>query len=94
MYKLFGHPIYTIINNHGNISFLDSPFGDIFNWNEQESNWQLSNVTKINLDTSDFCIDFPEKNYFMLPERRSLESAYTACKIMGKIVNRGHAQTM
>ena len=92
--NFLGHPMYTLINNHGKISFLESPFGDIFNWNEQESNWQLSNVTKINLDTSDFCLDFPDKNYFMLPERRSLESAYAACKIMGKVNNRVHVQTM
>ena len=64
--------------------FSDSPLGDVFNWNEQESNWELSNVIKIQLDTSDFCVDFPDKNYYMLPERRSLESGYAACKIMGK----------
>ena len=57
--------------------------GDIFNWNAEESNWELSNVDKIELDTSDFCVDFPDKNYYMLPERRSLESGDAACNIMG-----------
>ena len=57
--------------------------GDIFNWNAEESNWELSNVVKIELDTSDFCVDFPDKNYYMLPERRSLESGDAACNIMG-----------
>ena len=36
--------------------------GDIFDWNKQEKNWKLSNVRKFELDTSDFCIDFPDKN--------------------------------
>ena len=57
--------------------------GSIFNWNAEESNWELSNVIKIELDTSDFCVDFPVKNYYMLPERRSLESGDAACNIMG-----------
>ena len=57
--------------------------GDVFNWNAEEDNWDLSNVEKIPLDTSDFCVDFPDKNYYMLPERRSLESGYIACQIMG-----------
>ena len=65
------------------IPFLDSPMGDVFNWNAEEMNWDLSNVEKIPLDTSDFCVDFPDKNYYMLPERRSLESGYVACQIMG-----------
>ena len=64
--------------------FLDAPLGDVLNWNEAE--WELSNVKRIDLDTSDFCIDFPEKNYFMIPERRSLESGYDVCHILG-IVN-------
>ena len=62
---------------------FDSPMGDVFDWNKEEKNWKLSNVAKIELDTSDFCIDFPDKNYFMLPERRSLESGQFACAIMG-----------
>ena len=57
--------------------------GDILNWNEAE--WELSNVKRIDLDTSDFCIDFPEKNYFMIPERRSLESGYDVCHILGTV---------
>ena len=57
--------------------------GDILNWNEAE--WELSNVKRLDLDTSDFCIDFPEKNYFMIPERRSLESGYDVCHILGTV---------
>ena len=57
--------------------------GDVLNWNEAE--WELSNVKRIDLDTSDFCIDFPEKNYFMIPERRSLESGYDVCHILGTV---------
>ena len=63
--------------------FLDAPLGDVLNWNEAE--WELSNVKRIDLDTSDFCIDFPEKNYFMIPERRSLESGYDVCHILGTV---------
>ena len=63
--------------------FSDSPSGDIFNWTKEEDNWELSNVEKVALDTSDFCKDFPDKNYYMLPERRSLESAISTCQIMG-----------
>ena len=39
--------------------------GDVFNWNSEEENWDLSNVEKIPLDTSDFCVDFPDKNYLV-----------------------------
>lgn len=60
---------------------FDSPMGDVLNWNQ--ANWLLSNVKKIDLDTSDFCIDFPEKNYYMLPERRSLESGSEVCHVLG-----------
>ena len=66
---------------------FDSPMGDIFDWNKEEKNWKLSNVAKVDLDTSDFCIDFPDKNYYMLPERRSLESGQFACEIMGGSVS-------
>ena len=58
--------------------------GDIFSWNDEENNWDLSNVEKLSLDTSDFCVDFPDKNYYMLPERRSLDSGNIACQVMGK----------
>ena len=63
---------------------FDSPMGDIFSWNDEENNWGLSNVEKLSLDTSDFCVDFPDKNYYMLPERRSLDSGNIACQVMGK----------
>ena len=62
---------------------LDSPLGDVFNWTNEENNWEFSNVEKVALDTSDFCKDFPVKNYYMLPERRSLESAISTCLVMG-----------
>ena len=63
----------------------DSPLGDILNWNEAE--WELSKVKRVELDTSDFCIDFPDKNYYMIPERRSLESGYEVCHKLGKYSN-------
>ena len=63
----------------------DSPLGDILNWNEAE--WELSKVKRMDLDTSDFCIDFPDKNYFMMPERRSLESGYEVCHKLGGSVS-------
>ena len=66
---------------------FESPMGDIFDWNKEQKNWKLSNVAKVELDTSDFCIDFPDKNYYMLPERRSLESGQFACEIMGGSVS-------
>ncbi len=59
----------------------DSPLGNILNWNEAK--WELSKVQRLELDTSDFCIDFPSKNYFMFPERRSLESGQALCAKMG-----------
>ena len=59
--------------------------GDIVNWNEAD--WELSNVKRIDLDTSDFCIDFPNKNYFMFPERRSLESGFEVCHKLGGSVS-------
>ena len=64
---------------------FDSPLGDVVNWNE--ANWELNNVKRIDLDTSDFCIDFPDKNYFMFPERRSLESGYEVCHKLGGSVS-------
>ena len=67
---------------------FDSPMGDIFSWNGEENNWDLSNVEKLTLDTSDFCVDFPDKNYYMLPERRSLDSGNMACQVMGKFEER------
>ena len=67
------------------IPFTDSPLGDIVNWNEAD--WELSNVKRIELDTSDFCIDFPNKNYFMFPERRSLESGFEVCHKLGGSVS-------
>ena len=63
--------------------FSDSPLGDVFNWTKEEDNWEFSNIEKVALDTSDFCKDFPDKNYYMLPERRSLESAISTCQVMG-----------
>ena len=55
--------------------------GDIFNWNEAD--WELSNVKRIDMKTEEFCQDFPDKNYFMLPERRSLESGHEICFKLG-----------
>ena len=60
-------------------------FGNVFNWNE--ASWELSNVERVQMDTREFCEDFPDKNYFMLPERRSLESGYEVCKKMGGSVS-------
>ena len=59
--------------------------GDVLDWNN--ATWELSNVEKITMDTKDFCKDLPEKNYYMLPERRSLESGFSVCHKMGKFLN-------
>ena len=58
-----------------------APGGDILNWNQAD--WQLSNVQKIEMKSEEFCQDFPDKNYFMLPERRSLESGSDICNKLG-----------
>ena len=62
-----------------------SNLGDVLNWNN--ANWELSNVSRIKLDTDEFCKDLPKKNYFMLPERRSLESGSSICDKLGGSVS-------
>ena len=86
MFKIYSESIYNLstLNSIEMFIFcLDSPLGDVFNWTNEENNWEFSNIEKVALDTSDFCKDFPDKNYYMLPERRSLESAISTCQIMG-----------
>ena len=54
------------------------------NWNE--TNWELSNVGKTAVETSDLCSRSPTKTYQMFPERRSLAAGKELCVKVGEKV--------